>query len=100
MNKAEDQVDKRSDEFDAIGNQWGEQPEDNFGYATDEERRAKRGLEDWELLEGMSGSQPGLFAWLRTVVGSVVAGVVVFIMVAYGIYYISYHYGPTLLGKG
>ena len=30
---------------------WGEIPEDNFGYASDEERRAKRGLEDWELVE-------------------------------------------------
>lgn len=99
MHKTEDSVKKGSANLNAISNQWGEQPDDNFGYATEEERRAKRGLEDWELLEGMSDSQPGLFAWLHTVVGSVIAGIVVFIIVAYGIYYISYHYGPTLLGK-
>ena len=32
---------------------WGELPADNFGYASDEERRAKRGLEDWELIDAI-----------------------------------------------
>ena len=92
--------DHTSPDLNATDNQWGAQPDDNFGYTTEEERRARRGLEDWELLEGMTSTQPGLFSWLRTVVGSVVAGVIVFLLCAYGIYYIAYHYGPAILGKG
>ncbi|MEJ1958776.1 MAG: hypothetical protein WDM70_04430 [Nitrosomonadales bacterium] len=30
---------------------WGEETRDHFGYATDEERLAKRGMEDWELVK-------------------------------------------------
>ena len=30
---------------------WGALPQDNFGYASNEERREKRGLEDWEMVE-------------------------------------------------
>lgn len=47
---------------------WGEQPEDHFGYATDEERRAKRGLEDWELVETIPESQKGVPYWFIGVV--------------------------------
>lgn len=92
--------DPTSPDLTATDHQWGEQPDDNYGYATEEERRARRGLEDWELLEGMSSSQPGLFSWLRTVVGSVIAGIIIFAIAAYGIYYVAYHYGPAILGKG
>ena len=91
--------DKTTENLTATDNEWGAQPDDNFGYSTDEERRARRGLEDWEMLEGMSGSQPGVFNWLRSVVGAVIAGIIVFLLVAYGIYYVAYHYGPALLGK-
>lgn len=42
---------------------WGELPEDNFGYASDEERRAKRGLEDWELVENIPDSQQPVPRW-------------------------------------
>lgn len=42
---------------------WGEIPDDNFGYASDEERRAKRGLEDWELVEKIPESQEGVPRW-------------------------------------
>lgn len=42
---------------------WGEIPEDNFGYASDEERRAKRGLEDWELVESIPESQKPVPRW-------------------------------------
>ena len=99
MSESEDQDKTKPKAIGPTENTWGSQPEDNFGYATEEERRAHRGLEDWELLEGMSNSGPGLFDWFRTVVGSVIAGIVVFILVAYGIYYVSYHYGLALLGK-
>jgi hypothetical protein len=100
MSESEEQDKAKSGTVSPTKNEWGSQPEDNFGYASEEERRARRGLEDWEMLEQMSGSQPGLFDWLRTVVGAVIAGVVVFLLCAYGIYYIAYHYGPALLGKG
>lgn len=92
--------DKSAPQRTASDNQWGAHPEDNFGYASEEERRARRGLEDWEMLEGMSASQPGVFSWFRTVAGSVIAGVVIFLVAAYGIYYIAYHYGPAILGRG
>lgn len=58
--------------------QWGEIPDDNFGYASDEERRAKRGLEDWELVERMPASQRGVPRWFLGIV-------VVVLLVAIGL---------------
>lgn len=49
---------------------WGELPEDNFGYASDEERRAKRGLEDWELIDAIPDSQKPVPRWF---IGIIVA---------------------------
>lgn len=55
-----------------VGEQkWGEIPEDNYGYASDEERRAKRGLEDWELVEKIPDSQRGVPRWFLGVVVAV-----------------------------
>jgi len=42
---------------------WGEKPDDHFGYASDEERMAKRGLEDWELVETIPESQKNIPYW-------------------------------------
>jgi hypothetical protein len=84
-------------ELDPTQSKWGSQPEDNFGYGSEEERRANRGLEDWEMVDQMSDSQPGIFAWFHTVAGSVVAGIILFAIFAYGIYYFTYHYGSNLL---
>jgi hypothetical protein len=57
---------------DEVGEQkWGEIPEDNFGYASDEERRSKRGLEDWELVEKMPESQRGVPRWFLGIVVAV-----------------------------
>jgi len=50
---------------------WGQVPEDNFGYSSDEERRAKRGLEDWELLESVPRSQKGVPKWFIAVIVAV-----------------------------
>ncbi len=62
-------TDKKQQPMDAIGKQtWGEIPEDNFGYASDEERRAKRGLEDWELVEKVPDSQRGVPRWFLGVI--------------------------------
>jgi hypothetical protein len=51
--------------------QWGHVPDDNFGYSSDEERRAKRGLEDWELLESVPQSQKGVPKWFIAVIVAV-----------------------------
>lgn len=58
--------------------EWGEIPEDNFGYASDEERRAKRGLEDWELVEKIPESQEGVPRWFLGII-------VVVLLVAIGL---------------
>ena len=52
-------------------NRWGALPEDHFGYASDEERRARRGLEDWELVEKIPESQRGVPKWFLGVVVAV-----------------------------
>jgi hypothetical protein len=48
--------------------QWGEKPEDHFGYVSDEERLAKRGMEDWELVEKIPDSQKGIPYWFVAVI--------------------------------
>lgn len=57
---------------------WGEQSQDHYGYASEEERRAKRGLEDWELLETVPQSQNNVPTWF-------IAVVVVVLLVAVGL---------------
>lgn len=84
--------------LDSVDNNWGANPEDNFGYTTEEERRANRGLEDWELLEKMSDSQP-LVPWLRKVLIGIVVGVAIFLSFAYGLNYFMHHFAINLLPK-
>ncbi len=78
MNKTEktpktDNVEKESPPplGDLEDTRWGELPEDNFGYASDEERRAKRGLEDWELVEKIPESQQPVPRWFIGVIVAV-----------------------------
>jgi hypothetical protein len=47
---------------------WGEHRKDNFGYASDEERLEKRGMEDWELVEKIPESQLNVPYWFWAVV--------------------------------
>ncbi len=47
---------------------WGELRKDNFGYASDEERLEKRGMEDWELVEKIPESQQNVPYWFMAVV--------------------------------
>ncbi len=54
-----------------VKSEWGKLPEDHFGYASDEERRAKRGLEDWELVEYIPESQKKVPKWFLAVVAVV-----------------------------
>ena len=51
---------------------------EHFGYASDEERRAARGLEDWELVEKIPESQHKVPYWF-------VAVIVVVTLVAVGL---------------
>ena len=50
---------------------WGALPQDNFGYASNEERREKRGLEDWEMIEAIPESQERVPPWFFAVIGAV-----------------------------
>ena len=43
--------------------EWGEQRSDHFGYASEEERLRKRGLEDWELVSKIPESQHNIPYW-------------------------------------
>jgi len=56
------------DKLTAIDSHWGEKPTDHFGYASDEERRATRGMEDWELLESIPESQKPIPKWFYGVI--------------------------------
>ena len=72
--------DKKSSELKPadVKRKWGKTPEDHFGYESDEQRREKRGLEDWELVEKISESQPGVPPWF-------IAVIVVVLLVAVGL---------------
>ncbi len=52
--------------------EWGTQAPDHFGYESDEDRKAKRGLEDWELVEKIPESQKPVPYWFYAVVVVVV----------------------------
>ena len=41
---------------------------DHYGYASDEERRLKRGLEDWELVESIPKSQKPIPKWFIAII--------------------------------
>ncbi len=47
---------------------WGKEHPEHFGYASDEERRAMRGLEDWELVEKIPESQRKVPYWFIAVI--------------------------------
>ncbi len=52
----------------SVDPKWGEASTDHFGYASDEERRAKRGLEDWELVETIPESQKKVPYWFVAII--------------------------------
>ena len=83
--------------LESVDHDWGANPNDNFGYTTEEERLANRGLEDWELLEKMGDSKP-LAPWLRKVLIGIVIGVTIFLSFAYGLNYFMHHFAIHLLG--
>lgn len=56
-------VGKKAQGLTEVESSWGEKRDDNFGYASNEERMAKRGLEDWELVETIPESQKKIPVW-------------------------------------
>lgn len=58
--------------------EWGQNPEDHFGYASDAERLSKRGMEDWELVDKIPSSQRRVPYWF-------IAVVVVVLLIAVGL---------------
>lgn len=42
---------------------WGEGSSDNFGYADEQDRKDKRGLEDWEMVTSMEKSEVSIPYW-------------------------------------
>ncbi len=65
-------------ELGTVSSEWGSEPQDHFGYATEEERLAKRGLEDWELVDKIPESQKNVPVWF-------VAVILVVLLVAVGL---------------
>ncbi len=63
-----DSKDAKGRNLSQVESQWGEAPQDHFGYASDEERRAKRGLEDWELVETIPESQKRVPYWFVAII--------------------------------
>jgi len=61
-------ADKAPDkDLDAVDAAWGD-ASNNFGYASEEERHNKRGLEDWELVEKIPESQRNVPYWFGAVI--------------------------------
>lgn len=57
---------------------WGEKSSSNYGYANDQERLDKRGLEDWEMVETMEHSTTHIPYWF-------IAIFIVLLLVAIGL---------------
>ena len=52
----------------AVQPQWGKADADHFGYESDQDRKSKRGLEDWELVEKIPESQKPVPYWFFAIV--------------------------------
>ena len=63
-----DQPDKATPPLGSVQSQWGKADAENFGYESDEARKSKRGLEDWELVEKIPESQKPVPYWFFAVV--------------------------------
>lgn len=74
MSKEKNTAGSKAEDLEDISGEkgkWGELPDNHFGYASDEERRAKRGLEDWELVDSIPDSQKRVPPWFYAVVVAV-----------------------------
>jgi len=48
--------------------EWGKESDDFYGYSSEEERLAKRGLEDWEMVDKIPESQAAIPKWFIAVI--------------------------------
>jgi len=71
-------ADKSDKKLDAVKAEWGEESKDHYGYASEEERLEKRGMEDWELVEKIPESQRRVPKWF-------IAVIVMVMLVAFGL---------------
>jgi hypothetical protein len=78
MAASKDIKDKSQSKLDPTSSEWGKTRQDHFGYASESERLAKRGLEDWELVNTIPESQRKVPVWF-------IAVVVVVLLVAVGL---------------
>lgn len=69
---------KPSNPLSHVQMEWGQSDQQHFGYHSDEERKIKRGLEDWELVESIPLSQKAVPYWFYAIV-------VVVLLVAMGL---------------
>jgi hypothetical protein len=65
MNNDED---KPTPSLGSVESQWGKVDAEHFGYTSEEDRKSKRGLEDWELVEKIPESQRPVPYWFFAVV--------------------------------
>ena len=72
------QSDQETRPTGGVKKEWGKIPEDHFGYASEEERLNKRGLEDWELVEKIPESQRRVPVWFIGII-------IMVILVAFGL---------------
>ena len=63
-----DEQDKPTAPLSSVESQWGKTDADHFGYESEDDRKTKRGLEDWELVEKIPDSQKPVPYWFFAVV--------------------------------
>jgi hypothetical protein len=63
-----DEQKKSAPSLASVEPQWGKADAEHFGYESDEDRKSKRGLEDWELVENIPESQKPVPYWFFAVV--------------------------------
>jgi len=57
-----------SSSLSSVEPQWGKADAEHFGYDSEADRKSKRGLEDWELVEKIPESQKPVPYWFFAVV--------------------------------
>ncbi len=62
---------KPAADLGSVESKWGSSDEEHFGYASDGDRKLKRGLEDWELVEKIPESQKPVPYWFFAIVAVV-----------------------------
>jgi hypothetical protein len=63
-----DNEDKPAAALGTVESKWGTTDAAHFGYASEDERKAKRGLEDWEIVDKIPESQKPVPYWFFAVV--------------------------------